>query len=200
MKRSSEHHALLAATDREYEDSVLGSGPGLVADVPPSPPPSTPPPVSRPVSRRLTIQAAVELVSSPSAPSVAESHAVAPSCPESPEICCSQVRLQEYELSGRYPTPPPAPLKDQYIQPSESEAESSDSERSLRQPPAKILRNGQLMYHKAYDGPKPITYVDTRLYQGGRNDYIEAFNQDEVIWVRKIRDVLDAHNIPRRSA
>ena len=56
------------------------------------------------------------------------------------------------------------------------------------------------MYHKAYDGPKPITYVDTRLYQGGRNDYIEAFNQDEVIWVRKIRDVLDAHNIPRRSA
>ena len=54
------------------------------------------------------------------------------------------------------------------------------------------------MYHKAYDGPKPITYVDTRLYQGGRNDYIEAFNQDEVIWLRRICDVLGAHNIPRQ--
>ncbi len=52
------------------------------------------------------------------------------------------------------------------------------------------------MYHKAYDGPKPITYVDTRLYQGGHIDHIEAFNQDEVIWVCRIRDLLDAHNTP----
>jgi hypothetical protein len=36
-------HAFLAATDREYDDSVLGSGPGLVADVPLLSPLSPPP-------------------------------------------------------------------------------------------------------------------------------------------------------------
>eukprot|EP00291_Cryptomonas_curvata_P026134 CAMPEP_0172172494 /NCGR_PEP_ID=MMETSP1050-20130122/12481_1 /TAXON_ID=233186 /ORGANISM="Cryptomonas curvata, Strain CCAP979/52" /LENGTH=37 /DNA_ID= /DNA_START= /DNA_END= /DNA_ORIENTATION= len=30
------------------------------------------------------------------------------------------------------------------------------------------------------------------------NDYIEAFNE-EVIWLRVIRDLLDAHNIPRQN-
>jgi hypothetical protein len=55
------------------------------------------------------------------------------------------------------------------------------------------------MYHKAYNGARPITYVDTRLYQGGRNDYIEAFHDDELIWLRLIRDLLDAHKIPRRD-
>ena len=65
--------------------------------------------------------------------------------------------------------------------------------------PAKVLRNGQLMYHKTYDGPRPITYVDTRLYQGRPNDYIEAFNDEEVIWLRVIRNLLDAHHIPRQK-
>ncbi len=41
------------------------------------------------------------------------------------------------------------------------------------------------------------SYVDTRLYQGGRNDYIEAFNDDNLVWVRTILDLLDAHNIPQ---
>ncbi len=53
------------------------------------------------------------------------------------------------------------------------------------------------MYHKAYDGPIPITYIDNRLYQGGCTDYIEAFNDDKLIWVLLFRDLLDAHNIPR---
>jgi hypothetical protein len=212
-----QQHAFVVASDCSYDYSVLGSGPRLVADVTlqsplssPSPP-STPPPipaVSRPVWRRLLIQAAghgFEQESSQSAPSIAEleSDKVAPSCPGSPEICCSQVRLQKYDLehSRRYPTPPPAQPKDQYIPPSESEAESSDSERPPRRPPAKILRtgNGQLMYHKAYDGPIPITYVDTRLYQGGSIYYIDAFNTDALIWVCLIHDLLDAHNSPRRN-
>jgi hypothetical protein len=68
-----------------------------------------------------------------------------------------------------------------------------------RRLPAKVLRNGQLMYHQAYDGPRPITYVDTRLCQDGTDDYIEAFNDEEVIWLRVIRDLLDAHHIPRQN-
>ena len=95
--------------------------------------------------------------------------------------------------------PPPAPPKDQHIPPSESEAESSDSERPRCRPPAKVFRKGQLMYHKAYHRPRPITYADARLYQGGRNDYIEAFNDDDLIWVLTVRDLLDAHNIPQRN-
>ncbi len=93
-----------------------------------------------------------------------------------------------------------APPKDHIAQ-SESEAESSDSECPLRRPPAKVLRNEQLMYYKAYSGPRPITYVDTRLYQGGCNDYIKASHDDQLIWlpVHLIRDLLDAHKIPRRN-
>jgi hypothetical protein len=55
------------------------------------------------------------------------------------------------------------------------------------------------MYHKAYDGQRLITYVDTRLYQGGPDDYIEAFNDEEVIWLCVIRDLLDAHHITRQN-
>ena len=212
--RALQHQAALREAEAVY-DSIVINEPSLQPSSPQSPPPPPPPPstppllvVSRPVSRRLTIQAAsITPESAQSTPSVAESGAVAPSCPESPEICSqpaeSQESLHEYAeqsgISGRYPTPPAAPRKDQYIPPSESEAESSDTERPLRRPPAKVFRKGQLLYHKAYDGPKPITFVDTRLYQGGCNDYIEAFNEDELIWVRTIRDLLDAHNIPQRN-
>ena len=38
-----------------------------------------------------------------------------------------------------------------------------------------------------------------RRYEGGRNDDYEAFNEDDLIWVRRIRDVLDSHNIPQRN-
>jgi hypothetical protein len=211
--RALQHQAVLAEAEAVHDSIVINEPsppPSLpLSPPPPPPPPSTPPLlVSRPVSRRLPMPvmaqaAGVAQESSQSTQSVAKLDAMAPSCPGSSEICCSQVRLQEYkeqtQQSGRYPTPPAAPRKDQYIPPSESEAESSDSELPLRRPPAKVFRNGQLMYHKANHGPEPITYVDTRLYEGGRNDYYEAFNEGDLIWVRRIRDVLDSHNIPRRN-
>ena len=55
------------------------------------------------------------------------------------------------------------------------------------------------MYHKAFMGARPITYVDTRLYEGGSNDYFEAYNQSDLQWVRRINSLLEAHNIPRRD-
>ena len=213
--RALQHQAALAEAEALH-DSIVLNEPSLQPSSQQSSPPQSPPPqstpplliVSRPVSRRLTIQAAgISPESAQSSPAVAESDAVAPSCPGSSDICCSQESLQEYKeqsgLFGRYPTPPAAPRtrKEQYIPPSESEseAESSDNERPLQRPPAKVFRNGRLMYHKAYDGPKPITYVDMRRYEGGRNDDYEAFNEDDLIWVRRIRDVLDSHNIPQRN-
>ena len=124
---------------------------------------------------------------------VDEGDAASLSSPESPNSCCSQRRLQEYLeqiKSSRYPTPPDAPREDQYI--SESEAGSP-----LRRPPAKIFRKGKLMYHKTFKGAEPIAYVDTGLYEGGHNDYYEAFNPSDLHWVRRIHYLLRAHKIPR---
>jgi hypothetical protein len=118
------------------------------------------------------------------------------SCPDSPDSSCTQRRLQEYEhhiRSTRYPTPPGAP-RDLHYPESESEAGSP-----LRGPPTKLFRKGELLYHKAFKGARPITYVDTRLYEGGCNDYYEAYNQSDLRWVRRINYLMEAHNIPRRD-
>ena len=93
--------------------------------------------------------------------------------------------------ASRYPTPPGAP-RDQPYPESESEAGTP-----LRRRPAKLFRKGQLLYHKSFNGVEPITYVDTRLYEGGSNDYYEAYNRSDLRWVRRINNLLEAHNIPR---
>ena len=117
------------------------------------------------------------------------------SLPESPNSCCSQRRLQAYEdeiTFSAYPAPPDAQRKDQYIPESESEAESPPRRR-----PAKMFRNGILMYHKNFKGTVPITYVDTRLYEGRHDDYYEAYSPNDLRWVRRIHHLLDAHGIKR---
>ena len=53
------------------------------------------------------------------------------------------------------------------------------------------------MYHKTFKGAVPITYVDTRLYEGGHDDYYEAHNPSDLHWVRRIHYLLRAHKIPR---
>ena len=98
-----------------------------------------------------------------------ESHA--PSRSASPGAICSQYRLQLYDAeirNSRYPTPPAAPPKDDYVSASESEVGSQSPQ---RQPPARVFRNGKLKVHKWYSGPIPLTYVDTGVYEGGSNDY-----------------------------
>ncbi len=128
-----------------------------------------------------------------------EPNAFAPSCPRSPDVICSQLRLQEYEewpehgLSQRYPTPPAAPRKDQYISPSELESESAESP----PPPAKIFRRGQLMYHAAHKGPVPIAYVDTGLYAGGKHDDYEAYDERDLLWTCRMDHVLQSLGVQR---
>jgi hypothetical protein len=59
----------------------------------------------------------------------------------SPVVVCSQYRLQQLQegiLSSRYPTPPAAPPKDDYISDSDSEGESQSS---LWQAPARVFHN-----------------------------------------------------------
>ena len=190
----------MAEQESSYEAAIIT---GIVAGLP-SPGHSTPPrsdvaptssspPAGRAV-RRLDL-AMDNAQASDSIQPVDEAGAAFPSCPESPDSFCSERRLQAYQdqiTFFAYPTPPDAPRKDQYISESELEAESPP-----RQRPAKIFRNGVLLYHKNFKGTVPISYVDTRLYEGGHDDYYEAYNQSDLRWVRRINNLLEAHKIPR---
>ena len=204
----------MAEQETAYEAAILADrGPGLgvalssghstplrtaVAPASSSPrPPATPPrpAVSGRAIRRLNLQMDdAQVLESTQQVDEADADSF-PSVPASPDSCCSQGSLTEYEdqiRSSTYPAPPDAPRKDQYNPESESEAESLPW-----RPPAKIFRNGKLMYHKKFKGVVPITYVDTRLYEGGHDDYYEAHNPSDLCWVRRIHHLLDAHKIPR---
>ena len=211
VARAMEHHTLLAEQESAYEAASLTDRGFLVVlpsvhSMPPhsavaSSPPAAPPrpAVSGRAIRRLDLQMD-DAQTLASTPLVDEADADFPSsfpAAASPDSCSSgsQRRLQEYEdhiRNSPYPAPPEAPRKDQHYSESESEAESSPW-----RPPAKVFRNGKLMYHKQFKGAVPITYVDTRLCEGGNDDYYEAHNSSDLRWVRRIRHLLDAHKIPR---
>ena len=209
----------MAEQESSYEAAILtDSGPGIVAELP-LPGHSTPPrPAVAPTSssplaasplptaaasagravRRLEL-AMDNAQASDSTQPVDEAGAAFPSCPESPDSYCSERRLQAYQDQIRfsaYPTVPDAPRKDQYYIP-ESELEDKSPP---RQPPAKIFRNGVLMYHKNFKGTVPISYVDTRLYEGGHDDYYEAYTSSDLRWIRRIHYLLHAHQIQRWPA
>ncbi len=205
----------MAEQESSYEAAILtDSGPGIVPSPGYSTPPrpAVPPTSSSPLAasplpaaaasagravRRLDL-AMDNAQASESTQPVDEAGAAFPSCPESPDSFCSERRLQAYQdqiTFFAYPTPPDAPRKDQYISESELEAESPP-----RQRPAKIFRNGVLLYHKNFKGTVPISYVDTGLYEGGHDDYYEAYNQSDLRWIRRIRYLLHAHQIRRWPA
>jgi hypothetical protein len=228
MARAIEHYKLVAEQESTYEatvltDSLRDRGPGLVVVLPsgPSTPPrtavapaSSSPPAALPrpavsgrAIRRLDLQMEnAQALESTQPVDTADSDFS--SIPASPDSCCSQRRLQEYEDQikvSTYPEPPDAPRKDQHYSESESEAESQPW-----RPLAKIFRNGKLMYHKKFKGAVTITYVNTRLYEGGHDDYYEAHGPSDLrrfapsdlreCCARRLlrgRHLLDAHKIPR---
>ena len=173
----------------------------IIADAPPAtPPPATPPlpespslpPLSaanRAVRCRLPIGEQQSAESSPQ-PALARSSSPAPSD-----------GWQDWPpLDNHYPTPPPAPRKDQTpLSSSESDAGSDYSEGGpIPQGPLKILRSESLLVHKSCGGPLPIGYVDTGLYEGGRRDWFEAFTPRDLTWAIRMDYVLRRHNIYRR--
>ena len=74
-----------------------------------------------------------------------------------------------------------------------------EAESSPWRPPAKIFRNGILHIYKKYQGPVPLTYVDTGLYEGGSDDYYEVNTGDDLTWARRLNLVLKHHGIVRRQ-
>jgi hypothetical protein len=181
LARALQHQATLVELEAEIVyDSTVANEPSQPppSSPPPSPPPQSPPSstqllpaVSRPVSRRLTIvmlqpQAAdIAMESSPRLDSTGTN-------PASPTVHCSQFRLQQYQEQNRqspqpttalspYPTPPAAPPKDDFIPPSDSDAESECAINYDAAPAAKVFRRGQLHFHKSYTGREPVGFVDT---------------------------------------
>ena len=70
----------------------------------------------------------------------------------------------------------------------------------LRQAPARVFRHGKLKIHKTYNGPVPLTYVNTGVYEGGGNDYYDAYTEQDLCWARSLNCVLKYHQIPRWEA
>ena len=137
-----------------------------------SPSPPAPPPPD--AVRRLSLGGYTSTID--------ESDSVAASRSPSPAVVCSQYRLHRLEegiLSSRYPTPPAAPPKDDFIPDSELEGESQSL---LQQPPARVFRNGKLKVHKTYNGPIPLNYVDTGVYEGESNNYYEVHTTEGLCW------------------
>ena len=64
-------------------------------------------------------------------------------------------------------------------------------------PPAKVFSRGILLHHATYKGRKPISYVDTGIYEDGRHNYYEAFIDEDLTWASCLDYVLRRHRIPR---
>ena len=157
----------------------------------PLPPPSPLPDVPR-VVRRLPL-GSDECCGERSASPSSGMRSASPARDESSEECLASPFGYEW---SPYPTPPAAPRKDQYI--SESEGSTDKFDRQRRPPPpAKLFRNGQLMFHRSYKGPEPIGYVDTGLYEGGNHDWYEAYTDVDLRWARRLDLVLQRHDIER---
>ena len=170
-----------------------------------------PPPAPRAV-RRLSMgdqQAASSTPGrSPSPPLPASPAAEEP--PASPEVYCSQYRMEEYErqngpLPGHdkvggwlrdvraayesdgpsfYPSPPAAPHKDQYVSDSEN---GRPRRRRQRSPPVTRIKDGVLYVHKEYQGQLPLCYYDTGLRENGQHDGYACFDMRDLQWARRVR-------------
>jgi len=94
-------------------------------------------------------------------------------------------------MDNHYPTPPPAPRKDQTpLSCSEYDAEYDSDGDPRSPPPLKIFHNGRVYFHKSYKGPKPLGFVNTRLYEGGCRDFFVAYTETELVWARRMDYVL----------
>jgi hypothetical protein len=107
-------------------------------------------------------------------------------------------RLQQFKeaiiRNSPYKTPPEVPWKNQYIPETESESESQSP---LRQPQAKIFRNGKLQFHQTYKGPVPRNYVNTGVFDGGSNDYYENYTGVDLRWASSLDLIMKHHGIVR---
>jgi hypothetical protein len=87
-----------------------------------------------------------------------------------PERSSNPASVQDWlPMDNHYPTPPPAPRRDQTpLSCGEYDAEYDSNGYPRYPPPLKIFHNGRVYFHKSYKGPEPLGFINTRLYEGGR--------------------------------
>ena len=151
--------------------------PSVGSPSPPPPPPHAPRAVHR-LNITMESQATADFVARTRSPSL--------------ERAASPVEKAE----SRYPTPPAAPHKDQYI--SESDLESyfaspSDS------PPSALFRNGELYVHKDYKGRFPLCHYATGLPAGHPHDFDVCFSERDNLWARSVRFHIERLQIALRA-
>ena len=180
---------MIAAMERLHDDALHNTSPPLTPPLPavasPSPPPPARPDAVRAV-RRLPLGEFND-------PQEDESYRDAPSRSSSP-IICSQLRQQQCEeairrrgaeeAESRYPTPPAAPRKDQYISESDLESDCVSPSQSL---PSALFRNGKLYVHKDYEGRIPLCHYATGLPAGHPHDFYVCFSERDVVWANRVR-------------
>jgi hypothetical protein len=62
-------------------------------------------------------------------------------------------------------------------------------------PRSRSFTTGTSIFSKSYKGPKPLGFVNTRLYEGGPRDFFVSYTETELIWARRMDYVLRRHNL-----
>jgi hypothetical protein len=184
--KSLQHKATLMEEELRHDTAIIPDAPPPAPLTPATPPPpeslnQQPPAIKRAV-RRLGIGDQQSAESSP---------------PPALERSSSPASVQDWlPMDNHYPTPPPAPRKDQTpLSCSEYDAEYDSDGDPRSPPPLKIFHNGRVYFHKSYKGPKPLGFVNTRLYEGGCRDFFVAYTETELVWARRMDYVLRRHNL-----
>ena len=75
--------------------------------------------------------------------------------------------------------------------------------RPKRTPPAKLFRDGELeselLYHKDFEGPVPLCFVDTGLNEGGPHDYYVCFDKNDLLWGRRVKYLMNRLRTKKRQ-
>jgi hypothetical protein len=201
-QQKKRQHAKTLQYNATLMEEELRHDNAIIADAPPAtPPPATPPlpesPSLPPLSAaNRAVRCRLPIGIQQSAESLPQ-----PAVERSPSPAAPSQGWQDWPLlDNHYPTPPPAPRKDQTpLSSSEWDSGSDCCEGGpIPQGPLKILRSESLLVHKSCGGPLPIGYVDTGLYEGGRRDWFEAFTPRDLTWAIRMDYVLRRHNIYRR--
>ena len=166
---------MIAAMERLHDDALHNTSPPLTPPLPAVASPSPPPP-ARPDAQAVRAVRRLPLGEF-NDPQEDDSYRDAPSRSSSPVICAE-------EAESRYPTPPAAPRKDQYI--SESDLES-DCVSPSQSPPSALFRNGKLYVHKDYEGRIPLCHYATGLPAGHPHDFYVCFSERDVVWANRVR-------------
>jgi hypothetical protein len=197
----------------EYDAAIVD--PELDADLsslstPPQPPvasssPPLPPPAPHAAAPRAVRRLGIgEQLSSESSPPRSLERPPSPQAQNPPPLAAGQYpprerREEEEELCYNSFTEDSFTeddsTSDGHTRSSQSYGIEEDSQEDFYPLPTKVFRNGSVYFHKSYNGPRPLGFVNTRLYEGHSRDYFIAYTPRDLVWARRMDYVLRRHNL-----